>query len=112
MRKHMAGPWNICQPLENAALLLEALTAQRLGRCYAVGQQPGGMIAIVDGEAEARLIAATPELLKACERVAEAESMLIGILNRRLPGWRSAYTFDDMFAEVSGAIAKAKGEQP
>ena len=58
-------------------------------------------------EANRRLIAAAPKLFAACERVANAENTLLGLLDRKIPGWRKDYLFEEMFVEVRAAVATA-----
>jgi hypothetical protein len=59
----------------------------------------------------ALLLAASPTLLSACERASEGYQIMMGILDRTMPGWRRDYNFHRGKVQIDEAIATAKGEQ-
>jgi len=56
---------------------------------------------------------ALDELAAALVRVDEAGSVLLGLLDRNVPGWRRTYCFGEMFEQVAVALTTQEiGEQP
>lgn len=126
--KHTPGPWSICQHLKS----VEDDAACRCGyRGVVFGPEHGVAMAICqpghdpapEGQegtepgrydraieiANARLIAAAPELLEALEQVARPYGMLDIAVSEHMNGARG----DDMIAVaklIRAAIAKARGD--
>jgi hypothetical protein len=106
--KHTPGPWNVCEPV-GWMPQGRHWTAEQMMEMWWVGKRPGVAVALVDGsvdgraeaEANARLIAAAPDLLAVC----------IGILEclDEKDRWTSV---SRRFAanHLREAIAKARGE--
>lgn len=104
MAKHTKGPWINRHWNERGSIVIEAPNfgidpTRKVARCDPpmIDDGEGGMICGVDQvaetEANARLIAAAPELLAACKAVLFDHSM----------------TWDDQKAQLFAAVNKAEG---
>ncbi|HEY9453453.1 MAG TPA: hypothetical protein VIR82_12320 [Bradyrhizobium sp.] len=94
--KHTQGPWDFQEEYGDTG---QRFTAVRDGRYETV--------CIIDGhenEADARLIAAAPDLLEALK---EAESLLEQTLRWRGEGWECSEA--ELLGGIRAAIAKAEG---
>ncbi len=127
MSKHTEGPWNVCEPV-GWIPQGRHWTAEQMMDMWWVGKRPGVAVALIDGstegreeaEANARLIAAAPELLSellkliaANDRARTAEDNWIRSGNDEATGME----FEDAVATViicehsaRAIIAKANGE--
>lgn len=65
MIKHTPGPWNVCErwPYQPDGL---HINWDRLQNMWIIGVRPGVATAAAEREADARLVAAAPDLLAAC----------------------------------------------
>ncbi len=89
MSKHTPGPWSVGNYIFHASAYSEGVRP--------VHAKKRGLIASAKREADARLIAAAPELLEALE-TCEAFLLSAGLAS------------SDAYSEVCAAIAKATGE--
>lgn len=94
--KHTPGPWFV-----NGPWLIQADTPHELPRYVAEIKKPHG-VSTNEREANARLIAAAPELLAALE----------GILYHFVPEQGNLKVEQEMIKSAHAAIAKAKEGQP
>lgn len=91
--KHTPGPWDVDECRYGFAVY-----ARKSGDAVVKTEDVEGRYGAIDNEADARLIAAAPELLEALtEIVAAADG----------DGWKQ---LDPSFAAARAAIAKARGE--
>ena len=101
--KHTPGPWQLEADPCHVDSLTTVTGGQRMNAhpnawpAHPLTVQVGGMASVKEAQANARLIAAAPELLAALER---ASAMLA-----RFP------QCDDAWKQARAAIAKAKGEE-
>jgi hypothetical protein len=108
MSEYTEGPWNVCEPV---GWMPEGRhwTAEQMMEMWWVGKRPGVAVALIDGsvdgrqeaEANARLIAAAPELLAACEGAYLALFQSLPATRLRMQG---------ELAALRDAIADARGE--
>lgn len=94
--KHTPGPWQFCES-ELRPGRYSIYANGPVAYCGDTTNEPG------DGEANARLIAAAPELLAALDK---AESFIAGFEGDELQEG-----IDEMLSEIRAAIAKAEGGQ-
>ena len=109
MSKHTPGPWSVRRwswPTEVTGSIHQVISADRFPTAFVPAwdePNPGEVEASEEAKANARLIAAAPELLEALERIA----------NGPWPDWincpEAQCRFDEQIARA--AIAKATGEQ-
>ena len=96
MIEHMSGSWHI---------------EDDRGRIFIHTEGVGNIVAQVDRLSNARLIAAAPDLLAACELLMSVKHDL-EMVDENGPGIR-AYSFvlnPDEFAQLQAAIKSARGE--
>lgn len=94
--EHTPGPWTV----------EERVTDDLIGggRSWYIGEADAPSIVFAN-EADAKLIAAAPELLEHLEALMATEA-------RGCPDWRECEVHEPLWAPIYAAIAKAKGEQP
>ena len=90
MSKHTPGPWIV---VSRGMFSPKVVDANSLGICHTTYAPTGA-------EANARLIAAAPDLLEALKEIVDAADGA---------GWEQ---LDPSFKKARAAIAKATGEQP
>lgn len=93
-----SGPWNWERPFEEPGIYVAAPDTSLLARVY----EQGGF-----GVANARLMAASPDLLKACDE-ADTAFACLNICEGITPQARHALR--EAWALVNAAMAKAKGK--
>lgn len=95
---HTPGPW------ENHKWNSEEHQISAKGGTIALVSHDHSLVPEDEADANARLIAAAPDLLEACHNAIEAYHILaITDISLRLPG------FEDCLAALNAAIAKAEG---
>lgn len=105
MSAHTPGPWGAWQPLNDGSWAVTAWEAgDKSAKPGDPARLPPRIADEIDVAADARLIAAAPELLAACRVCLEAERRRAADLQPRSPA--SAYT-QDRIARIEAAIAKA-----
>lgn len=105
--KHTPGPWRYCMFADHLPDYVIKTGNRRLAKVNMFAANPENSYNrdVAEGEANARLIAAAPELLSACER------MMVGLLKQSTPTceWYEGIEYDGA-EEARSAIAKARGE--
>lgn len=122
-RLHTEGPWVKGKhdtdiigadgfPVANVNATAVSESWEELGIDHWADSPGVAFIVRPEGEilANTDLILAAPDLLAACERASEGYQIVIGILDRTMPGWRRSYNFHHGKVQIDNAIAKAKGE--
>jgi hypothetical protein len=107
--KHTPGPWALEQCGENTIKIFKA-TDKRRGRIATIKTKDSSWLEL--DQADAKLIAAAPELLQALEAyIKEVKEQALAL------GWKSAEQYQDFvgtpgdaYDKALAAIAKAKGE--
>ena len=97
--KHTPGPWALCQANDGRMSIRAGID----------GDDSVLSLAAFQRDADARLIAAAPELLEALQAILNVEGAAIA--GSRLGAWQgldAKYHFD----KVRAAIAKAEGQRP
>lgn len=102
--KHTPGPWNVMVKLESPSIVVGGVmrrhekgdTQDQLAFVCNPDEDNGGQVAWL---ANARLIAAAPEMLEALQRLIEPAP---GV--KRMPSWAIGI--------VRAAVAKAEGREP
>ena len=100
MSKHTPGPWSVHRwswPTEVTGPIHQVISSDNFLTAFVPAwddPRPGEVEASEEAKANARLIAAAPELLEACK-------VALGIIG-----------FGAEHDQISDAIAKATGEQP
>lgn len=106
--KHTPGPWRVeCQN-----------GSPTTGEWMIAGAKPGYLAEVRDcgsgcASANARLIAAAPELLEVCEKVSALYGRLWDVADQDGAGFlspESVKEYDEAHRMIFAAIAKAKGE--
>ena len=87
-KKHTDGPWFTSMPNEGGGILIKPIPGHVIAQCDELPEM----------EANARLIAAAPELLEALEAA------------KRLLETAELHHLLQMFPSISAAIVKARGE--
>lgn len=102
--KHTPGPWKAHKTNQARSGVPEfEIHWSDIGECVAE---------IVHGEADARLIAAAPELLAACQAFSALYGRLWDTVEPKGGGFLGADSvskYDEVHAQMSAAIAKATG---
>lgn len=107
--KHTPGPWKACNPSGDSWEVCSTVEKQWPDSDNLAGKSITGWGRVTQTEADARLIAAAPELLEALEECERDLSKAIAIMPRRYCNEKDAQRCDDLLAMVRAAIAKAKG---
>jgi hypothetical protein len=100
--KYTPGPWQYQDSSNNEHILIYSNDLAKLPAMVTCHRSPNKMSA-EEGRANARLIAAAPELLKAMEKAQTAYSLMAKFPN-------CSQQTKEEFAEIEKAIAKATGE--
>lgn len=98
MAKHTPGPWAVMET-HNGALSINVSPQVVIGTIGGAGWHLGEQTA----RANARLIAAAPDLLDMCER-------LLGFAHHYGDPWAVTAAGDGLLANAKALIAQAKGE--
>jgi hypothetical protein len=96
MSEHTKGPWEISKIGNNYDQYVVYAEADTRG---------ANIVNTVEGEANARLIAAAPDLLEACKKLLTASQILDG---SELPTAKDIQYFLDCCEETQSAISKAE----
>ncbi len=101
--KHTKGPWHTGGSFNDQPQITEESTGRTIALCYSLGKPDRGT---TEAEANAKLIAAAPELLEACEKV--LSSINTNCITEQLH-IDDAELLSEIMADIYRAIDKAKG---
>lgn len=112
MSEHTPGPWEVNDTNRSGDLFI-GLAGEVNSFCIAVMQTPFPGIPGCDSAevvaANARLIAASPDLLAACEAAMRIEALWCPAATSAMPNPDEAMALDTMRRYFVDAIAKARG---
>ena len=109
--KHTKGTWHARGSFNDQPCISTEETGKTIALCYSLGQPDGYSLGkpnreTTEAEANAKLIAAAPELLKACEKV--LSSINTNCITEQLH-IDDAELLSEIMADIYRAIDKAKG---
>lgn len=109
--QHTAGPWHIARQTPTERRILVTKDGERVLACCSTGYESPrkGPIPKEERMANARLIAAAPELLAALRALAEISTG--GVIEKRETGKPTWYALEEIGKIAATAIAKATGEE-
>lgn len=102
--EHTPGPWTVASNGDDGARVNAFATVAWCPTSAAFGVDGSQVISADEAEANARLIAAAPELLAACEVFIEAER------RAEVNGREGFGLYTEAMSAARAAVAKARGE--
>ncbi len=100
--KHVSGPWESFENPSTSNPAVRDVVGNIICDC-------NGSISYDVNMANARLISQAPAMLDALKTAAQGYEIVMRLLDKTLPGWRSGYMFAEVHRGMMEVIAKAEG---